>query len=51
MVGVILLVIAFIVFVPVVLMSGVLGCIALGSGLVENARERHAGSELLDLDV
>jgi hypothetical protein len=49
MLGAIVLAIAFVLFVPVLLMS--LGAIAavLGTFLKADAEERHAGSELIEL--
>ena len=50
MVGVIILVVAFLVFVPVFLMS--MGAIAgvIGTFLKDDAEQRHAGSELIELN-
>lgn len=50
MLGVIVLAVAFAVFVPVFLMS--MGAVAgvLGAFLKSDAEERHAGSELIELN-
>jgi hypothetical protein len=50
MLGAVLLAVAFVVFVPVMLMS--LGGVAalLGTFLKDDAEERHAGSELIELN-
>lgn len=51
MLGAILLVIAFVLFVPMFLMS--MGAVAglLGAFLKSDAEERHAGSELVELNT
>lgn len=50
MLGAILLAIAFVLFVPVFLMS--MGAVAgiLGAFLKDDAEQRHAGSELIELN-
>ena len=51
MLGAILLVVAFVIFVPGFLMTMGAVAAALGTVLKDDAEERHEGSELLDLNV
>jgi len=48
--GAIILVVALLVFPAVVLMSGGVASALLGWALKSDAEERHAGSELIDLN-
>lgn len=51
MVGVVILVVAFVVFVPVFLMSMAALAGVLGTFLKDDAEQRNAGSELIDLNT
>ena len=51
MLGAIVLVVAMLLLIPVVLASGGVMAAILGSFLKADAEERHAGSELVDLNV
>lgn len=50
MLGAIVLIVAMVVFIPVVLMSGMVASAILGTLLKGDAEARHEGSELLDLN-
>jgi hypothetical protein len=50
MLGAVLLAVAFVAFVPVVLMSLAGVAALLGALLTDDAEQRHAGSELIDLN-
>jgi hypothetical protein len=49
MLGAVVLVVAMLLFIPILLVSGGIAAAILGWALKSDAEERHAGSELVDL--
>ena len=51
MIGAILVIVGLLLFVPILLVSGMVGSAILGWALKSDAEDRHAGSELIDLNT
>ena len=51
MLGVVILVVAFLIGIPIFLMTMAVFAAAIGAFLKDDAEERHAGSELIELNT